>query len=39
MKLKMFKGKRTTTDGKGSRHTVSDIESVPIDCTIAKNYG
>lgn len=30
----MFKDKRTTTDEKGSRHTVADTESVPIDCTI-----
>lgn len=35
----MFKGKRTTTDENGFRHTVSDIGSVPIDCTIAKHYG
>lgn len=35
----MFKGKRTTTDENGSRHTIADIGSVPVDCTIAKHYG
>lgn len=35
----MFKGKCTATDGNGSRHTIADIESVPIDCTIAKHCG